>query len=109
MYSLEALCLNLSCPFGYWTYQINKGKDIPVSPTSLHRGKRVTSICDISVTFHIELIAPSFFLFFFFGIVFYVLIDFHSMVSFTKTGQFWKLNPLLGACDQLKTCAIRVG
>ena len=24
-YSLETLCLNLSCPFGYWTQQINKG------------------------------------------------------------------------------------
>ena len=78
-------------------------KDIPVRPTSLHRGKRVTSICDISITFHIDLIAPRILN------CFYVLIDFHSMVSFIKTGQFWKLNPLLGACDQLNTCAIRVG
>ena len=33
----------------------------------------------------------------------------HNTFSFITTGRFGKLNPLLGADDQLKTCAIRAG
>ena len=74
-------------------------KDIPMRPNSLHRAKRITSICVICINFHIELTAASFFFF----------IYFHNTVLFIKTGRFWKLNPLLGAGDQLKTCVIRAG
>ena len=72
-------------------------EDIPKRPTSLHRAKRIISICAICINFHMELTAASIFL----------KIFFHKKVFFITTGRFGKLNPLLGASDQLKTCVIR--
>ena len=60
-------------------------KDIPMRPNSLHRAKRITSICVIRINFHIELTAASFFFF---------LIYFHNTVFFIKTGSLihcWEL------------------
>ena len=60
-------------------------KDIPMRPNSLHRAKRITSICAICINVHIELTSTSF-----------LQISFHDTV-----------NLLPGAGDQRKTCAIR--